>query len=308
MIWRKWGFPLVLVLLFGGTVAVTSGNVDPAVSLASVTEVWSDVWRDIDQVGMKLTRVSDQDEMILGKEIAGRLKPGTIRRPQQKAYVTAVGQSLVPYTRRRGIDYEFHVIDAYWVNAFAIPGGQIFVSTGLLDFLESEAELAAILGHEIAHVDLRHCIELYQYDLVMEEVGLEEIGAVVQLPHRLLSRGFSKYQELEADYQGVQLSLSAGYEPHACVTLHERFMEHSGDRRDPTPRTPGGEVLQSLEDALGSYLDSHPASEERGRRLRQLIESNRWRLAGQSFYRGVQNHQKLLPRSEQEFPSERVPF
>lgn len=308
MMMRKLGFPIVLSLLVGGGVVVMSGDVDPAVSLASVTEVWSDVLRDVDQIGMQLTRVSDQDEMLLGKRIAGSFLRWSPPAPRSEAYVRAVGESLVPYTRRRAIHYEFHVIDRGWVNAFAIPGGQIFVSTGLLDFLESEAELAAILGHEISHVDLRHCIELYQYELAMENIGLDEVDALVQIPHRLLSQGFSKYQELEADYQGMHLSLSAGYEPNACVRAHERLMEHLGERSTRTPSTPVGEVMQSMEEALGSYMDSHPASEERARRLHQLIDSNRWRLAERSFYRGVQNHQKLIPRSRQEFPGEQVPF
>ena len=68
--WKIWGFQIVLTLLLGSAVAVTSGDVDPAVNLASVTEVWSDVWRDVDQFGMQLTRVSDQEEMRLGKTIA----------------------------------------------------------------------------------------------------------------------------------------------------------------------------------------------------------------------------------------------
>src|SRR5438309_1550737 len=97
-----------------------------------------------------MTWSSSGPALVFGQEMRLRLPSDD---PTWTPYVNAVGQSLVPNVRRTGIAYQFHAIDSPEVNAFAVPGGQVFVFTGMLRFLKSEAELAAILGHEISHVD-----------------------------------------------------------------------------------------------------------------------------------------------------------
>ena len=163
-------FFIVLALLAAGAVLATRGTADPDVSLSSLVELWSDALRDADQVGMKLTRVSDAEEMRIGSDLARGITE--TEDEADTAYVKAVAQPLLAHVRRQGIHYEFHVIESPQINAFALPGGQIFVMRGLLDFVDSEAELAAVLGHEISHVDLRHCIERYQYEAKLEKAGL----------------------------------------------------------------------------------------------------------------------------------------
>lgn len=156
-------FFLVLASLIAGAALATRGTPDPVVSLESLTELWSDTLRDTDQIGMKVTRVSDVDEMRIGAELArGAADFGPVDDPQD--YVNAVGKIVAQHVSRHGIHYQFRVINSAAINAFALPGGQIFVTIGMLNFIQSEAELAAILGHEIAHVDLRHCIERFQYE------------------------------------------------------------------------------------------------------------------------------------------------
>ena len=157
--------------------------------------------------------------------------------PTWTPYVNAVGQSLVPYVRRTGISYQFHVIDSAEVNAFAVPGGQVFVFTGMLRFLKSEAELAAILGHEISHVDLRHCIEKYQYELAARRVGLDGIGQLADRARLPITIAYQKNEEIEADAQGARLSIQAGYDPSVAPVLFSRIY--------PTPRSPGGATAPS---------------------------------------------------------------
>ncbi len=186
-------FFIVLALLAAGAVLATRGTADPDVSLSSLVELWSDALRDADQVGMKLTRVSDAEEMRIGSDLArGITETGD---EADTAYVKAVAQPLLAHVRRQGIQYEFHVIESPQINAFALPGGQIFVMRGLLDFVESEAELSAVLGHEISHVDLRHCIERYQYEEKLKKAGAPELGSIVEMAHRLVTLGFTPQQE-----------------------------------------------------------------------------------------------------------------
>ncbi len=206
---------------------------------------------------------------------------------------------------RKGIDYHFHVIRSPEINAFALPGGQIYVLTGMLDFLGSEAELAAVLGHEMSHVDLRHCIERYQYELALEKVGAGQAGAIVEFAHRLVAIGYTQYQELEADASGERLAIEAGYDPDAAAAVFTRMKVRFGDAAAPRAVTPAGEVGQAVEEAIGSYFQTHPSSEERSRELSAMAGRNRQRMAGQIVYKGVENYRKRIPRSAQEYPAER---
>jgi len=303
---RRYGASaLVVALLLIGGVVVSLGDIDQGVDLSSALETWGDVLRDADQFGLQLTRVSDREEMEVGQRIARLFAAGRQERSEWGTYVSAVGDSLLPHIRRKGIRYQFHVIDSPHVNAFALPGGQVFILTGMLEFLQSEAELAAILGHEISHVDLRHCIERYQYAVMLKRVGLSEVGQLADLARRLVAAGYGKYQELEADAHGVRLSIEAEYNPEAGAAVFERLKGRASERTPPKPTTPIAELAQTLEQALSSYHQSHPLSEERLRRLNALLTKNRERLSGRAFYIGVENYQQRIPRSQQELPSER---
>ncbi len=305
---QRYRFVLVLLILVASGALVMTGEVDQDVNLSSVLEVWSDVLRDADQFGFKLTRVSDQEEMELGKQITSSIAAQWRENREWAPYISAVGKTLLAHTRRQGIAYEFHVIESGQINAFALPGGQIFVMTGMLQFLQSEAELAAILGHEISHVDLRHCIERFQYELALKKVGARELGQLAEIGRRLLTAGYNKYQEFEADEQGVRLSIQAGYNPEAGAAVFNRLKPLAGERTRPEAKTPVGEVVQALDEAMGSYLRSHPASAERSRRLKSLIVRNRERLSGHDIYEGAENYRQRVPRTQQEFPGERHGF
>ena len=304
--WKRIGFWVVIGLMVLSGFAVYRGNIDKSVSLSAAMEVWGDVLRDVDQLGLQVTRVSDKEEMEIGRKLAAKALeslPPSADAAQWEPYVTAVGQSLAPALRRPGIHYDFHVVDAYFPNAFALPGGQVFLTTGMLRFLESEAELAAILGHEMAHVDQRHCIENYQVQATLKRVGLENAAPAAELPRRLLAAGYSKYQELEADATGMRLMIEAGYDPQGCVQPFERLRDEEGEPQ-PAPREPVGELSGSLADALGSYFHSHPPSAERIARLQELIAQNGRKLAGKSFYKGVENFSRRIPKTQQTFPGE----
>jgi predicted Zn-dependent protease len=297
-------FFVVLGLLIVGAGLATRGTSDPAVSLDSLTELWSDTLRDTDQIGMKLTRVSDADEMKLGAELAGRIPGVDAQNREAEAYVAAVGNVVDQHVRRREIHYQFHLVDSPAINAFAMPGGQIVVTSGMLDFVGSEAELAAVLGHEISHVDLRHCVERYQYQMKLKKAGLPEAGWMVELAHHFATFSFAQYQEREADAQGERLSVESGYDPDAAAALFIRMKAHLGEVSRRPAITPAGEVAQSLGEALESYFRTHPPTEERTRKLADLVARHRTSFQGRSFYVGKENLHDRVPRPQREYPGE----
>jgi predicted Zn-dependent protease len=214
--------------------------------------------------------------------------------------VNAVGQGLLKNVNRKAIRYRFHVIKSPEVNAFAIPGGQIYVLAGMLDHLQSEAELAAILGHEISHVDLRHCVGRYQYQIAMKRVA-----PLFEIVHSLVAIGYSQDQELEADASGERLAIEAGYDPDAAIAVFNRMKTRFGESPAAPSTTPLGEAGQAVSGAIVSYFRTHPPSEQRARALSEMVAANRRRLSGRTVYRGAENYRERIPWTEREFAAEK---
>jgi predicted Zn-dependent protease len=177
------------------------------------------------------------------------------------AYVAGVGQKLAAVSDRQ-LPYEFVVLNSSVPNAWALPGGKIAVNRGLLTELTSEAELAAVLGHEIVHAAARHGALAMQRGLLLQgallvtqvaaqrsDYGGLTVGAA-NLGAQLLTMRNSREAELESDLYGMRYMAAAGYDPNAAVSLQETFVrlsEENGGR--------GGR--------LATLFASHPPSEER---------------------------------------------
>jgi beta-barrel assembly-enhancing protease len=292
---------LVLCGLAGGAAVATFGAKDPEVNFSSLLDLWSDTLRDADQAGMKATRVSDAEEIRIGSDLAQSVLAGEVKSANDTAYVTAVAQRLVPHVARTGIPYHFHVVKSPQINAFALPGGQIVVFTGLLDFLESEAELAAVLGHEMSHVDLRHCIERYQYELKLKHAGVPEAGAIIEMAHGLATASFAPYQELDADAQGVRLSVEAGYDPEAAARLFHRMKAVFGETSTQPGATPAAELERATAGAFTAYFRTHPPSAARAQALDHIIYGNRRNLGDRTFYVGKENLKQRIARDQHEW-------
>jgi len=292
------------VLSLSAVILLELGDTDYEVGLDSAVEIWADVARDADFIGLRVTRVSAEREMEIGREIEDDALRWSWSRSVDQAlqnYVEQVGQTLAPFAIRSGIEYRFHVIDAPYVNAFAIPGGGVFITTGMLDFLETEAELAAILGHEISHIDLRHCIERLQYELFARKI-VGSLAGIISLAHELVGVGYSEQQELEADRRGALISASAGYDVLGGVDVFARLArfetEKYGARETERPTLVTGELLGALWDALGDYFASHPATPQRGRELAALMARDTRDTLGRDLYVGRSNYADRVPRAQ----------
>lgn len=199
--------------------------------------------------------------------------------PELNTYVDGVGQRLAEVSDRPHLPYEFVVLNNGVPNAWALPGGKIAVNRALLTELQNEAELAAVLGHEIVHAAARHGAQSMERGIILQ-AGLIGLGLSIEdhdyrdvilgaagISANLVGLKYSRAAEMEADRYGIRYMADAGYDPRAAVTLQETFVRLSEGR------SPGW---------LEGLFASHPPSRER-------VEANRKIVAALPNREGVLN-------------------
>jgi predicted Zn-dependent protease len=174
------------------------------------------------------------------REVAAQI--GVVKDAKLQAYVEALGQKLVRFAPRQPFAYRFQVVDQWSPNAFALPGGHIFVSRGLLVLTNSEDELACVLAHEITHSAARHAAGRQTYS---EQLNPFSLG----IPRMASIAAYARDQERAADAGGQRICAAAGYDPRALgvflLSLDKIERLNMGASRIPT------------------FLDTHPSSPER---------------------------------------------
>jgi len=180
----------------------------------------------------ELALISEGDELRLGQngDVDIRKQYGVYNDARLQAYVQQIGERLAVGSHRPQLRYHFTILDSPDVNAFALPGGYIYVTRGMLAHLNSEAELAAVLGHEIGHVTARHAVRQYSAALaanvgvalssiLVPELASRSTQSLVALLGNALLSGYGREQELEADHLGAVYLARAEYPPQAMVEV-----------------------------------------------------------------------------------------
>src|SRR5271157_3958279 len=177
----------VLVLAAGLSIYFSQRSKNPtAVSPNAVLDITADMQRDVTRAPMRLTRISDEEEIRIGDALAGQYLPATFSLSSEEAavqqYEQRVGETLAQRAHRK-LPYRFHLLpDKNMINAFALPGGHVVVGEGLLDLMTTEDELANVLAHEVEHVDHYHCVERVQIEAQFRKLQLGVLGQLAQLP------------------------------------------------------------------------------------------------------------------------------
>ena len=194
---------------------------------------------------------SEERELSLGRNASYEVNKqfGLYENKKLQDYVNEVGQRLVQVSDRNSIPYEYHVVDSPILNAFALPGGYIYITRGLLAELENEAQLASVLGHETGHVCARHGVtqlsEELGYQLLtlasLAAPGTREMAPVTAALTQTITLGYSREKESQADLMGLTYMYRAGYDPMQMST----FLAHLGRMA----QGPGG---------YGIYTADHP--------------------------------------------------
>src|SRR4029077_15355780 len=199
----------------------------------------------VKNVGKATKEIGEPEEIAIGRTLAATLLGAAplVNDPAMQRYVNNVGRWLAAQTDRPGLPWQFGVLDAPQLNAFAVPGGTIFITRGLLEKMKSEAELAGVLGHEITHVLKKHHLKAIQKgamtalagDALQMAVQNKNAAAnekLVSFGKEMYSRGLDKDDEFEADRVGVVIAARAGYDayglPAVLQTLQAMNPQDSG--------------------------------------------------------------------------------
>lgn len=221
-------------------------------------------------------------EVQFGREVAARVlgKFGLHDKEELTRYVNLVGKSVAAFTGRPELDFRFGVLDTDSINAYAAPGGYVFVTRGALREMQGEAQLAAVLAHEIAHIDQRHIVSelnvrasgdspVAGFARFMGGAGdptkmafLKTVDKAVEI---LFERGYRAEDEREADRTAAAYLAISGYDPDALASYLERVKEKKGEDMSVLRRT-------------------HPPFEERINALRETIAEEG--LEGQDYNKG----------------------
>ena len=172
--------------------------------------------------------ISENQEIQMGREYNAQILKQSPRYQDQnlQEYVQSIGESLASKSHRPNLIYRFTVIDSPDINAFALPGGYIFINRGLMAYLSSEEELAAVLGHEIGHVTARHSVRQYSQSQLMGILSTaveinagRTAGNIANLASGALLSGYGRDMELEADDLGAQYIFQEGYSPQGMFEV-----------------------------------------------------------------------------------------
>jgi len=212
--------------------------------------------------------VSEDQEVAIGRENAEQIEQQLpiLADEEVQAFVSSLGKVMAATTTRADLEWRFRVVDSRQVNAFALPGGFIYVNRGLLEQADDLSELAGVLGHEIGHVTRRHSVQQ------MEKAQKTNVGvtvlctltnvcesgvaqAAINVGGGLMMAKHSRKSEQEADSDAVVNVISAGIDPRGIPAFFEELM--TGRRRRPA--------------AFETWFSTHPLEESRVRATREMI-------------------------------------
>ena len=229
--------------------------------------------------------MSQRGEIKLGREMHEELiadESVVYQNEKVQAYVNQVGQRIVKASARPDIKYTFTVIDSEDINAFAFPGGYIYINRGLMAYLDSEAELAAVLAHEVGHVTARHAVR--QKSAQFANSAMAQITYILTGSGSLASastqygmtlvRGYGREHELEADSEGAAYLHQAGYDPNAMLEViwvlkdKQQYDRASAKRAGRRPRAYHGLFSthprhdKRLQEVIAAAADLEPVERE----------------------------------------------
>ncbi|HDN86501.1 MAG: hypothetical protein DRP68_00280 [Candidatus Omnitrophota bacterium] len=206
--------------------------------------------------------IDENTEILLGKNLASQIlnSKKLVKDKNLNRYLQEIGERIAKVCDRSSLNYHFYILDEEEINAFALPGGYVFVNRGLIDRVGRD-ELAFCLGHEVGHICARHALKRLQASLGMQlilSLALKNpeyinIRKGLEVIYNVISLGYSRQDEFLADYLGVKYAYKAGFSPQGAVILLEKLKRE-------------GEVRPFV------FLSSHPPPQARIERIKEEIK------------------------------------
>jgi predicted Zn-dependent protease len=227
--------------------------------------------------------ISEQQEIDIGKKSHGQFEKefgGFYPDENVQRYVNAVGMDMARQSGRPNLQWQYRVLNSDQINAFAVPGGYVYITQGLLFRMQNEAQLAGVLGHETTHIAHKHSVKQIENAQGWQVVGLigsifggSAVGDITQIVGSLASMKYGRDQEKDADLTGLKFMTKAGYAPQGMVQVMQ-ILQKSGGGGPPeflsTHPNPGNRIEYLTDTIKKSYV---PAAET-GRFGDQDFEKN----------------------------------
>lgn len=218
-------------------------------SFAPMFQLFGHVTKGLSRALTQVIPVSSIDEKKYGEAIKMQCDAHADLKSKEHIYLNKLMAGITSF-KKKPFDYKVYVHDSSNPNAFALPGGVIFVTQGLLNTLDSESELVSILAHEMGHVELSHCMDLVRFQLLTKKIKSESLGKLVDFAMSLLlQHSFSKTQEDDADTYAFEVLKSSKYDPSGEGKAFEIFIEFAEKN--------GYEERQKAH-VIRDYFSSHP--------------------------------------------------
>jgi len=243
--------------------------------------------------------VSFQEERDLGRnfDLAAHQQLPFVKDPEVVAYVERVGQRIVGHLDDSFFEYHFGVVREGSVNAFAVPGGYVYVHSGLLMRISSDDELAAVLGHEVAHVHAHHLARQQEATRLMNYASLlgmlvsiiqPAVGALATAANAAATLQYRREFEQEADYLGARYVREAGFDERAALDFFKKLADQS--RAQPNLAPP--------------YLLSHPVTDERLNHLEAVLRTQQWSPRERAPASAALRRAQVIARARTELPAD----
>jgi beta-barrel assembly-enhancing protease len=253
-----------------------------ALCVAAIASVWlSGCAVDPVTGDKRLMLLSPEDEAKLGKAYAPQIEKelgGRIPDENLQSYVNQIGQRMARVCHHPEFSYSFTAVQEPMINAFAVPGGHIFITRGLLEKLNSEGELASVLGHEVGHVVAQHTAAAISREAAMTALivaagvgGGVDAGGASAFIAQCLSLQYSRDDETESDWAGLSYMTQAGYDPNGMVATMQVLQKLQTERpieffsTHPNPETRIADIKERIERrfaGVGQLKTGKPEYEE----------------------------------------------
>lgn len=269
------------ILVIGiGLIILLAGKKTGTPVKATMAPAFENLGRPIDTVNRALTRVmpvNSLDEKKFGEAIAWRYQRNGDIDANEESYLNSLIPQLAKFAVKPFQYRVFLVGEQNWgPNAYALPGGIILVTRSFLGLLKSEAEIAAILAHEMGHIERSHCLNSIRFKLAAEKIDAAPLGELADFcVNFFISHAFSKTEENEADDYAFQLLINTNYDPYAMADAFSVLIKHFEEKST------------SRSDVFSEYLMTHPYLDLREAKYRE--EARQWweNHIGETRFRGV---------------------